>query len=183
MVSEPAPTQLADEAITRLTARLGELGVPSAAIQALVDGTDPGRCHDLKDMTYCQLDLGHPEEDHLAVHPPNPGTKTQIKWATKWHEKFALDYGFTLPDESTPAMRVHAELVDEPGVFICQPVTDTLVYVHIRLGRNDTGLTAWLARIGLGPQDATRTEHGDYLARGRLDGARVALIAHAHSYR
>ncbi|MFF7953649.1 hypothetical protein [Streptomyces griseorubiginosus] len=32
-------------------------------------------------------------------------------------------------------------------------------------------------------EPATRTEHGDYLARGHLNGARVALIAHAHSYR
>lgn len=80
-------------------------------------------------------------------------------------------------------MRAHAELVNEPRVFTCQPVTDTLLYVHIRLGRNDTGLASWLRRIGLKREQATRTEHGDYLARGHLNEARVALIAHAHSYR
>ncbi|MGW7456146.1 hypothetical protein [Streptomyces sp. NPDC054797] len=68
-------------------------------------------------------------------------------------------------------------------MFICQPVTDTLLYVHIWLGRNDTGLHAGLRRIGLKREQATRTEHGDYPARGQLHGARIALIAHAHSYR
>ncbi|MFD6335328.1 hypothetical protein ACFWGI_37905 [Streptomyces niveus] len=80
-------------------------------------------------------------------------------------------------------MRAHAELVGESRVFICQPVTDTVLYLNIRLGRNDTGLTSWLRRIGLKPGQATRTAHGDYLARGHLSGARVVLTAHAHSYR
>jgi hypothetical protein len=120
--------------------------------------------------------------------PPTPGTKTQTEWASAWSEHDikkhgAYDHPFTLPDAATPAIRAHTELADEPRVFICQPVTDTLLYVHIRLGRNDTGLHTWLRRIGLKREQATRTEHGDYLARGQLHGARIALIAHAHSYR
>ncbi|MFF1678769.1 hypothetical protein ACFVYG_22350 [Streptomyces sp. NPDC058256] len=120
--------------------------------------------------------------------PPTPGAKTQTEWASTWSDTdrkkhSANDKPFTLPDAATPAMRAHTELVDQPRVFICQPVTDTLLYVHIRLGRNDTGLHTWLRRIGLKREQATRTEHGDYLARGQSNGARIVLIAHAHSYR
>ncbi|KNE81398.1 hypothetical protein ADZ36_16595 [Streptomyces fradiae] len=189
MASAPAQLRHAQEAIERLTRHLADLGTPAAAIQALVDNTDPGPCHNLRlgVGAICQLDLGHPQKRHLAVHAPDPGTKTQTKWATTWSEHdrkpYDRDIPFTLPDAATPAMHAHTQLVDEPRVFICQPVTDTLLYVHIRLGRNDTGLTSWLRRIGLKRGQATRTAHGDYLARGHLNGARVALIAHAHSYR
>ncbi|MCX4826318.1 hypothetical protein OG883_45890 [Streptomyces sp. NBC_01142] len=188
MVSTPAQLRHTQEAIERLTGHLADLGIPAAAIQALLDNTDPGPCNDLRGGAICQLDLGHPQKRHLAVWPPAPGTKTQTEWASSWSEHDikkhgAYDNPFTLPDAATPAMRAHTELVDEPRVLICQPVTDTLLYVHIRLGRNDTGLTSWLRRIGLKHGQATRTEHGDYLARGHLNGARVALIAHAHSYR
>lgn len=136
----------------------------------------------------CQLDLGHPHDRHLAVHPPAPGTKTQAEWASSWSEydikkHGAYDTPFALPVVATPAKRAHTELADDPRVFICQPVTDTLLYVHIRLGRKDTGLYSWLRRIGLKREQATRTEHGDYVARGEMNGARIALIAHAHSYR
>ncbi|MEU6106495.1 hypothetical protein [Streptomyces flaveolus] len=108
-----------------------------------------------------------------------PGEKTQTEWATRWssRSKWALDRSFTLSDPATPAMRAHAELVNELRVFICQPVTDTLLYLHIRLGRNDTGLHTWMHRIGLKREQATSTAHGDYLARGHLNGARIALIA------
>ncbi|MGW6202119.1 hypothetical protein ACWF9B_00465 [Streptomyces sp. NPDC055089] len=185
MVFDPAPLHQANEAIVRLTERLADLGVPATSIQALLDNTDPGPCHQRKDASFCQLDLGHPQEMHISVLPPIPGEKTQTEWATGWNarSKWALDRPFTLPDAATPAMRVHAELVNEPRVFICQPVTDTLLYIHIRLGRNDAGLHTWLRRIGLKREQATRTEHGDYLARGQLNGARIALTAHAHSYR
>lgn len=187
MVSKPVRLDQAQEAIERLTGHLTALGVPAATIQALVGNTDPGPCHNLRGGAICQLDLGH-HHKHLAVWPPDPGTKTQTEWASTWSEHDikkhgAYDKTFTLPDAATPAMRARTQLVDEPRVFICQPVTDTLLYVHIRLGRNDTGLTSWLRRIGLKHGQATRTEHGDYLARGHLNGARVALIAHAHSYR
>lgn len=186
MVSIPAQLRHREEAVERLTGHLAALGVPAAAIRALVDNTDPGPCHDLRSGVRCQLDLGHPQERHLAVWTPAPGTKTETEWASTWSErdekKCTRDTPFTLPDEDTPAMRAHAELVNEPTVFICQPVTGTLLYVHIRLGRNDSGLTSWLRRIGLKRGQATRTKHGDYLARGHLSGARVALIAHAHSY-
>ncbi|WP_330342628.1 hypothetical protein [Streptomyces sp. NBC_00557] len=188
MVSTLVQLRQAQEAIERLTDHLADLGIPAAAIRALVDNTDPGPCHNRRSGALCQLDLGHPQKFHLAVHAPRPGEKTQSERAEVWSDhdlkkNYAHDTGFTLPDPATPAMRAHTELVDEPQVFICQPVTDTLLYVHIRLGRNDTGLTSWLRRIGLKRQQATRTEHGDYLARGHLNGARVALIAHAHSYR
>ncbi|MEU1465284.1 hypothetical protein ABZ467_32375 [Streptomyces sp. NPDC005727] len=186
----PKPTlhEQALEAIDRLTGHLDALGVPATRIQALVDNTDPGPCHNVRGGAICQLDLGHPQEDHLAVHPPIPGTKTQTEWASRWSENdikkhYAYDKRYTLPDPATPAMRAHAELGDDARVFICQPVTDTLLYVHIRLGRNDTGLHTWLHRIGAERQQAKRTEQGDYLARGQLNGARIALIAHAHSYR
>ncbi|MFC8021986.1 hypothetical protein [[Kitasatospora] papulosa] len=185
MNSDSIPLHQAQEAISRLTERLADLGVPASTIQALVDNTDPGPCDQYKDLSHCQLDLGHPQEDHIAVQPPIPGEKTQTEWATGWNarSKWALDRPFTMPDPATPAMRAHAELIDDPGVFICQPVTDTLLYVHIRLGNNDTGLHTWLRRIGLKREQAKRTVHGDYLARGQMNGARVALIAHAHSYR
>ncbi|MET7276560.1 hypothetical protein ABZS59_36215 [Streptomyces flaveolus] len=185
MVSDLTPLRHEQAAINRLTERLADLGVPATAIQALVDNADPGRCDHYKGFSDCQLDLGHPEEDHFCVHSPLPGEKTQTKWATRWNSrsKWALDRRFTLPDPATPAMRAHAELVDEARVFTCQPVTDTLLYLHIRLGRNDTGLHTWMHRIGLSREQATRTEHGDYLARGHLNGARIALIAHAYSYR
>jgi hypothetical protein len=188
MVSIPAQLRHAEEAIERLTGHLAALDVPAAVIQALINNSDPGPCHNARAGAICQLDLGHPQEDHLAVSPPAPGTKTQTEWASRWSERdikkhFAYDKPFTLPDAATPAMLAHTQLVDQPRVFICQPVTGTLLYVHIRLGRNDTGLTSWLRRIGLKPGQATRTEHGDYLARSHLNGARVALIAHAHSYR
>ncbi|MFJ5820044.1 hypothetical protein ACIQGT_40095 [Streptomyces sp. NPDC093108] len=185
MVSHPAPLHQASEAIERLTERLADLGVPATAIQALLNNADPGPCHQRKDTSFCQLDLGHPQEMHLSVLPPIPGEKTQTEWATGWNarSKWALDRPFSLPDAATPAMRAHTELDDEPRAFISQPVTDTLLYVHIRLGRNDAGLHTWLRRIGLKREHATRTEHGDYLARGQLNGARIVLIAHAHSYR
>ncbi|MFF1678758.1 hypothetical protein ACFVYG_22295 [Streptomyces sp. NPDC058256] len=187
MVSIPARLRHTEEAVERLTGHLAALGVPTATIQALVDNTDPGPCHNLKSGAICQLDLGH-VDSHLAVATPPPGTKTQTEWCNSWSDRdskkhFAPDRPFRLPDAATPAMRAHAELVAEPRVFICQPVTDTLLYVHIRLGSNDTGLTSWLRRIALKREQATRTEHGDYLARGQLNGARIALIAHAHSYR
>jgi hypothetical protein len=119
-----------------------------------------------------------------------PANRDAFVWLRLYQEdawnarsKYALDRHFSLPDAATPAMRAHTELVDEPRVLISQPVTDTLLYVHIRLGRNDAGLHTWLRRIGLKREQATRTEHGDYLARGQLNGARIMLIAHAHSYR
>ncbi|MFF8618977.1 hypothetical protein [Streptomyces sp. NPDC015350] len=186
MVPVPAQLRQSQEAIGRLTKRLAELGIPATAIQALVDNTDPGPCHKVRGGAICQLDLGHPEKAHLSVASPTPGTKTETEWGMYWtdtHPKGPWDSPFSLPDEDTPAMRAHAELVDDPRVFLCQPVTDTLLYVHIRLGRKDTGLHTWLRRIGLKHEQATRTEHGDYLARGQLNGARIALIAHAHSYR
>ncbi|MFE5847216.1 hypothetical protein ACFQ7N_36915 [Streptomyces niveus] len=182
MINNPAPLH---QAIGRLTAHLADLGVPLTAIEALTDNTDPGPCDQRKDLSGCMLDLGHPQEDHLSVLPPTPGEKTQTEWATGWNarSKWAIDVPFNLPDPSTPAMRVHAELANEARVLICQPVIDTLLYIHIRLDRNDRGLCTWLRRIGLKREQATRTEHGDHLARGQLYGARVALIAHAHSYR
>lgn len=187
MVSIPAQLRHSREAIERLTGHLADLGVPAATIRALVDNTDPGPCHDLRNGAICQLDLGHAGR-HLAVATPPPGTKTQTQWSNSWSDHdskkhFAPDRPFRLPDAATPAMRAHTELVDKPRVFICQPVNGTLLYVHIWLGRGDTGLTSWLRRIGLNRGQATHTEHGDYLARGHLNGARVALIAHAHSYR
>lgn len=188
MASTPTQLRHAQEAIQRLTAHLAALDIPPAAIQALVDNTDPGPCHNLRGGAICQLDLGHPQEEHLTVSHPDPGTKTQTERANRWSEHdreqgTAHDTPFLLPDPATPAMRAHTELTDEPRVFICQPVTDTLLYVHIRLGRGDTGLTSWLRRIGLKPGQATRTAHGNHLARGHLNGARVVLTAHAHSYR
>ncbi|WP_331726005.1 hypothetical protein [Streptomyces sp. NBC_00470] len=188
MACDHTSTRQAQETIDRLTQHLAERGVPAAAIQALAAGTDPGPCHHLRAASFCQLDLGHPEESHLAVHTPAPGTKTETEWAQSWSEHdrkhhFAYDTPFRLPAPHTAAMRAHAELVDDPAVFICQPVTDTLLYVHIWLGEHDAGLDTWLHRIGVQHEQARRTEHGDYLARGHHSGARVALIAHAASYR
>ncbi|MFF9178682.1 hypothetical protein [Streptomyces sp. NPDC014793] len=80
----PKPTRhkQALEAINCLTGHLDDLGVPAITTQALVDNTDPGPCHNVRGGNLCQLDLGHPLEDHLSVHPPIPGTKTQTKWAS-----------------------------------------------------------------------------------------------------
>ncbi|WP_327309688.1 hypothetical protein OG730_42365 (plasmid) [Streptomyces sp. NBC_01298] len=188
MASDFTSLQQAQEALDRMTAYLADLGTPAAAVQALLDNTDPGPCNDRRGGSFCQLDLGHPGHRHISVRPPAPGTKTETEWASSWSDHDtkkhgAYDHCFFLPALTSPAGQAHAELVDLPMVFICQPVTETLLYVHIRLGSNDKGLTSWLRRIGLNPDQAKRTRHGDYLARGQLHGARIALIAHAHSYR
>ncbi|MFD8339244.1 hypothetical protein ACFV42_42475 [Streptomyces solisilvae] len=166
------------EVVQRLANRLAQTGMPQAAIQALVDDTDPGPCRNRhpRGVAFCELNLGH---HGLHMSPEGYDERTGLHMASFWsaESKYPSTSCYTSPGSGTPAGMAYAELHGLEGVIICRAVADDVISLHVRPA-SPREWSAWLARVNISP-DARPPGGGEVLfARGRVHGAYVSLVGH-----
>ncbi|MEU8481500.1 hypothetical protein [Streptomyces hygroscopicus] len=167
---------MSTDIIQRLADRLAQTGMPQAAIQALIDDTDPGPCRNrhTHGVAFCELNLGH-----HGLHMATMGydERTGLHMASFWSAESKYPYisCYTPPGPGTPAGMAHAELHALEGVILCRAVADDILSLHVRPA-SPREWSAWLARVNVSPD----TRRGDEVqfARGRVHGAYVSLVGH-----